>query len=139
MISSVRIANSFPCFTPRSFHSSVSSGSVASSIVSSIRSRTICDSHRLNGSAFGEGIDWMILRSCSVLATSVLYRFPSFDDFNFSCLQKDSFYLSKMVYYGRIMERSISDRPERRRRRRAYTYSIRQKINIQTRSTQDSA
>ena len=27
--------------------------------------------------AFGDGMDWMIRKSCSVLATSVLYRFPS--------------------------------------------------------------
>ena len=30
-----------------------------------------CASHSLNGSAFGEGMDWMMRRSCSVSATSV--------------------------------------------------------------------
>ena len=40
--------------------------------------------HALNGSAFGDGIDWIMRRSCSVLATSVLYRFPSEDNI-FSC------------------------------------------------------
>src|SRR5699024_2610687 len=37
-----------------------------------------------NGSAFGEGTDWIIRNSCSVLATSVLYLFPS-EDSIFSC------------------------------------------------------
>ena len=41
-------------------------------------------SHALNGSAFGDGTDWTIRKSCSVLATSVLYFFPS-EDSIFSC------------------------------------------------------
>ena len=54
------------------------------SMVSSIRSRPTLASHALNGSAFGEGTDWIIRNSCSVLATSVLYLLPS-EDSIFSC------------------------------------------------------
>ena len=53
-------------------------------MVSSMRSLPTIASHALNGSAFGDGIDWIMRRSCSVLATSVLYRFPSEDNI-FSC------------------------------------------------------
>ena len=40
--------------------------------------------HNLNGSAFGEGTDWIILKIVSLFAQSVLYFFPSLDN-NFSC------------------------------------------------------
>ena len=46
-------------------------------MVSSIRSRPICASQSLNGSALGEGIDWMMRSNCSVFATSVNRFFPS--------------------------------------------------------------
>ena len=42
-----------------------------------MRSLPTIASHALNGSAFGDGIDWMMRRSCSVLATSVLRFLPS--------------------------------------------------------------
>ena len=47
------------------------------SMVSSMRSLPTIASHALNGSAFLEGIDWMMRKSCSVLATSVRRRLPS--------------------------------------------------------------
>ena len=40
----------------------------------------------MNGSAFGEGMDWMMRRICSVLATSVRRIFPSVARI-FNCLQ----------------------------------------------------
>ena len=43
-------------------------------------------SQRLNGSALGDGMDWMMRRSCSVLATSVRRIFPSVARI-FNCLQ----------------------------------------------------
>lgn len=46
----------------------VSSGSM----ISSILSRPTSASHILKGSAFGDGIDCINLKSCSVFATSVL-------------------------------------------------------------------
>ena len=49
--------------------------------------------HCLNGSALGDGIDWIIRKSSSVSATSVLYFFPSLGEINFSWLHivTDSF------------------------------------------------
>ncbi len=41
------------------------------SMVSSMRSRPTWASHSLKGSALGDGMDWMMRRSCSVSATSV--------------------------------------------------------------------
>lgn len=43
----------------------------------------IKDDHKI-GSALGEGIDWMIRRSCSVSATSVMRFLPS-EAFIFNC------------------------------------------------------
>ena len=37
----------------------------------SMRLLAICAIHCLNGSAFGDGIDWMMRKICLVLATSV--------------------------------------------------------------------
>jgi len=51
----------------------VSSGSMASSM----RSLPTIASQSLNGSALGEGMDWMMRKSCSVSATSVRRIFPS--------------------------------------------------------------
>ena len=47
------------------------------SMVSSMRSRPTWASHSLKGSALGEGMDWMMRNSCSVLATSVSRFLPS--------------------------------------------------------------
>lgn len=55
-----------------------------SSLVSSMRSFPTIASHALNGSAFGDGMDWIIRRRCSVLATSVFLFFPSGAN-NFNC------------------------------------------------------
>ena len=54
--------------------------------ISSSRSLPIFASHILKGSAFGEAIDCMMRRSCSVLATSVNLILPS-DAGIFNCLQ----------------------------------------------------
>ena len=51
-----------------------------------MRSRPTRANYSSKGSAFLDGIDWMMRRSCSVLATSVARRFPS-EAFNFNCLQ----------------------------------------------------
>ena len=46
-------------------------------IAAAILALVMCHELALNGSAFGDGIDWMMRRSCSVLATSVLRFLPS--------------------------------------------------------------
>jgi len=60
----------------------VSSGSM----VSSILSLPTTASHNLNGSAFGDGMDCIIRKSCSVLTTSVERFLPS-SAVSFNCLQ----------------------------------------------------
>ena len=57
-----------------------------SSAVSSIRSWPTWASHSLKGSAFFDGMDWIMRNNCSVLATSVERRLPS-AAFIFNCLQ----------------------------------------------------
>lgn len=54
------------------------------SLISWMRSYPTCASHCLNGSALGDGMDWMILRHVCVFAQSVSLIFPS-DASNFNC------------------------------------------------------
>ena len=57
--------------------SSARSMACSGAMVSSIRSRLTMASHALNGSAFFDGTDWIMRRSCSVLTTSVRRFLPS--------------------------------------------------------------